>query len=67
MYFETIQDVWAMAGHGPYVWSAYVITVLTLAGLLWAPMRNQSSLKRDLRAHYRRQGFANGPAAESED
>jgi len=47
MYFDSINELIAMAGHGVYVWSAYLISVLAIAVLLVAPiMQHRSALKR---------------------
>lgn len=54
MYFETVQDALAMAGHGQYVWAAYGITLLVLAYLVSSPLRRQRILLRELRGELRR-------------
>lgn len=54
MYFNNIQELWAMAGHGPFVWAAYGITFATLLALLWVPLRTRQQQSRNLRAYYRR-------------
>lgn len=41
MYFESWQAVWAMEGHGAYVWAAYAIWFVTLAALIGLPLRRQ--------------------------
>lgn len=38
MYFESFQALWAMDGHGPYVWAAYGIAVAVLATLVVSPL-----------------------------
>lgn len=38
MQFENLHDLWTMSGHGPFVWSAYAIVLIVLAGVLWAPI-----------------------------
>ena len=37
MYFDSLEALLAMEGHGPYVWAAYGITLLVLALVLSAP------------------------------
>ena len=54
MYFETFSDAVSMAGHGPYVWSAYGITLLVLLVLMSSPLRRQRRLLRELRGEQRR-------------
>ena len=53
MQFETLQALWAMNGHGPFVWSAYAIALGTLAAVVWSPLarrrrffREQSGIER---------------------
>lgn len=37
MSFSSLSDFLAMGGHGPYVWSAYAITLAGMAFLLISP------------------------------
>jgi heme exporter protein CcmD len=39
MYFDSLNAAWDMAGHGPYVWSAYLITLAVVASLIILPHR----------------------------
>ena len=39
MYFNNLSDLWTMAGHGPYVWAAYAISFVVLAGLIIIPAK----------------------------
>lgn len=39
MYFETINEIIHMAGHGAYVWTAYGISALVLGALVVMPIR----------------------------
>ncbi len=55
MYFETIDALIAMDGHGPYVWSAYAIALVVLSGLIIAPLRKKRQLLVELRMQLRRQ------------
>jgi heme exporter protein D len=41
MYFQTFTQLWQMEGHGPYVWSAYLIVVLAMLVLVGRPLRRQ--------------------------
>lgn len=54
MYFDSWQALLAMEGHGPYVWSAYAITLIVLLWLLLAPMLRRRQLIADIRAQERR-------------
>ena len=39
MYFNNLAELWAMAGHGPYVWSAYAISFVVLAAMVILPAK----------------------------
>lgn len=54
MYFDSWQALLAMEGHGPYVWSAYAITLIVLLWLLLAPLLRRRQLIADIRAQERR-------------
>lgn len=56
MYFDSLQALLQMEGHGPYVWSAYGITLITLIALIVAPLRRKQRQLRDLRGQFRREG-----------
>ena len=44
--FNSLQDMWAMAGHGPYVWTAVLVSVAVLCWLLAKPiMQHRQALK----------------------
>ena len=48
--FASIAELWAMKGHGPYVWACYVLTVSTLIYLITAPRRkHRNFLKQQQR------------------
>lgn len=55
MYFENFQALLAMDGHGAYVWAAYAVTALVLAGLIWSPLRRKREVVTLLKARQRRQ------------
>ena len=47
MYFDSLGDLWSMAGHGPYVWSAYAIVLLVIVVLVREPLlRRRKVLER---------------------
>ena len=46
--FESIQEFIQMGGHGPYVWSAYVISLSVLIWLIVSPIRRKSKLLKDI-------------------
>lgn len=48
--FESLMDFLTMKGHGPYVWSAYIITITGFAYLCIAPiMAYRDMVKRELK------------------
>jgi len=46
--FENIQEFIQMGGHGPYVWSAYVISLSVLIWLIISPIRRKTKLLKDI-------------------
>ncbi len=38
MYFDSFAELWQMAGHGNFVWSAYGISFLVLGVLVLQPL-----------------------------
>lgn len=49
MQFESIYDLFNMAGHGPYVWSAYAITGVIILGLCFSPTFRLRKVKTEIR------------------
>ncbi len=48
--FESLADFISMGGHGPYVWSAYAITLTGFVYLVWAPVKAyRDMVKRELK------------------
>ena len=44
--FNSLQEMWAMVGHGPYVWTAVLVSVAVLCWLLAKPiMQHRQALK----------------------
>ena len=39
--FDTLQQLWHMAGHGPYVWTAVLVSLAGLGWLLIRPVQQQ--------------------------
>ncbi|MAT92099.1 MAG: heme exporter protein CcmD [Halioglobus sp.] len=54
MYFDSVEAMLAMEGHGVFVWSAYVVTAVVIALILLLPLRRQRRLLRELAADERR-------------
>lgn len=66
MYFETLTELWRMAGHGPFVWSSYAITYFVWLVLILIPVRQLALHKRRIRARYealRQKEVNNGDAS----
>ena len=48
MYFASFQDLLTMDGHGVYVWSAVIISLVILAWLIVAPMLSRRALLKEV-------------------
>lgn len=55
MYFDSLQAVLQMDGHGAYVWAAYAITCVVLLSMLLAPRRRQRRQLSQLAGELKRQ------------
>jgi heme exporter protein D len=55
MYFDSLDAVLHMDGHGAFVWAAYLITCLVVVLLLLTPRRRQRRFIRQLAGELRRQ------------
>lgn len=66
MYFHSIKELLAMNGHGPYVWSAYLISYAVILILVWAPLFKKKKLiqraKRELALAERRKEKVDAPS-----
>jgi len=65
MYFDSIESLIAMDGHGAFVWAAYLITVLVVATILVAPGRRQKKFLRQLAGELKRS--QSGPSNSKEE
>lgn len=54
-YFYSFQEFLAMGEHGPYVWSTWGITVLTVAMLVFYSLNQRRRLIRELKDQHARQ------------
>ena len=61
MYFDSLEALLYMDGHGAFVWSAYLITVVVIAFLLLAPRRRQRRFLQRLGGEARCQQGASIP------
>lgn len=48
MYFASFQDLLTMDGHGIYVWSAVIISLVILVWLLVAPVLSRRALLKEV-------------------
>jgi heme exporter protein D len=55
MYFDSLQSLLYMDGHGAFVWGAYTITLLVVGAMLMLPRRRETRLLRQLAGDIRRQ------------
>ena len=55
--FESMQDFLQMSGHGPYVWSAYVISIAVMLWLVISPLRRRRQLLLDVQCQQRREAL----------
>lgn len=55
MQFENFQQMWDMAGHGPYVWTAVLVSVVVLGWLLVRPVRQQRASLKTIAEQMRRE------------
>lgn len=59
MHFDSLNDFWAMGGHGFYVWLAYGLTFLIiLANVIQPILRNRQLIKEQRQRLKREQGAA---------
>jgi heme exporter protein D len=54
MYFDSLNAVLTMGGHGAYVWSVYLLTAIVIAGALIVPVRRSKRVLRQLAAEQKR-------------
>ncbi len=64
--FDSLQDFLQMSGHGPYVWSAYVISIAVMLWLVISPLRRRRQLLADVLRQQRREALRQHQE-ESED
>lgn len=55
MAFETFADFLAMGKHGPYVWSAYGITLMVVVANIAAPIVRRRGLIEDIKRKVKRE------------
>jgi heme exporter protein D len=58
MYFQSLEALLYMDGHGPFVWSAYLISALVVAVILVSPGRRRRRFLRQIAGEVKRQRVA---------
>ena len=48
MYFDSINDFFAMGGYAGYVWSAYVISFLSMLWIVFSSLATKRRLLREI-------------------
>ena len=48
MYFASFQDLLTMDGHGIYVWSTVIVTLIVMVWLLVAPILSRRALLKEV-------------------
>jgi heme exporter protein D len=54
MYFDSLHAALTMDGHGVYVWTAYGVTTMVIAAVLFFPLRRRRRLLRQLATELKR-------------
>ncbi|QIB64407.1 heme exporter protein CcmD [Kineobactrum salinum] len=67
MYFESLAAALAMDGHGAFVWSAYLITLVVVVFMLYLPRHREKQILRRLEGQHRRDSRAAPPPTRSSD
>ncbi len=55
--FDSLQDFLLMSGHGPYVWSAYVVSIAVMLWLVASPLRRRRQILADVQRQQRREAL----------
>ena len=58
MYFESIDAFLAMGRHGPYVWSAYGLSLLLISTNLVLAVRRRQQVREQIRRQIKREETA---------
>lgn len=64
MYFADLSAALHMDGHGIYVWSAYLITLVVVGVMTVMPWRRQRRLLKQLSGEIKRQSVTGGGLME---
>jgi len=64
MYFDSIEALLNMNGHGGYVWAAYLISIVVIAAILIAPVRRRKNILQQLAGELKRKQAEPGKPQE---
>lgn len=51
MYFDSIQALWSMGGHGAYVWVAYGVSLLIMVWSIISPLKDYRKQLKNIVIH----------------
>jgi heme exporter protein D len=57
MYFGSLAELWAMDGHGAFVWSAYFIVAMTLVLAMYLPIARHRQTVGQVRRRVQRESI----------
>ena len=58
--FENLEQMFIMEGHGPYVWTAVLVTVAMMVWLIIKPLADRRAALKDVTADMARTAKSNG-------
>ena len=48
MYFDSLQQLMSMNGHGVFVWSSFAISAVVMIGLIVIPLKQKQAAMRNI-------------------
>jgi heme exporter protein D len=63
MQFDSLAAAWSMNGHGPFVWSAYMLAALILLATVWVPLQRHRRFFSEQRGIERRRNLRSADSA----
>jgi heme exporter protein D len=66
MYFDSLHALLTMEGHGVYVWTAYLLTIVVIAAAMLSPLRRRKRFLLQLAAELERAQRAPDVSARTE-
>jgi heme exporter protein D len=65
MYFDSLQQLIWMSGHGVYVWSSFAISTVVMIGLIVIPLRQKQAAIKNIELQIKLQA-SQKPATQKE-